>query len=363
MPYASDETVKWANKVLSTGGFQARKAMLTTNPVLPPSGGITLAAITGHAGRAFDAVVKLNYSKLKIGAASDSIKFIKLRPNEKNEVGAMTFVMKNPDELPTVASRLGWTAVWWLPWQNSHVVKIKIRSKLTDPTIAMGLGVAPVDNPDIFFTAAINGCSVFAVGDTKAPSLYHGGVDGGMTVRNPNETTEAAWRRLLGRIGSAKNIQGIGKSDYVSELNPNPADDDDRLRVNNFKTTTAANALEQNLLLRGNLTNISVSPFGMVFGLRDISNDWAMTLVKNAHVSYRRIHVVRKKRFLRSDKVRQVDRGEIRHARTYDAEGDVTTQVSTVEQASQYCVTLGFQDFFPGAGQVMMHNLNQITLF
>jgi hypothetical protein len=38
------------------------------------------------------------------------------------------------------------------------------------------------------------------------------------------------------------------------------------------------------------------------------------------------------------------------------------TNVSTMEQACNRCVTLGFQTFFPGVGNARMHDLGQIML-
>jgi hypothetical protein len=211
LPYADQATIDAAINTLSNGTTAQRKTLLTTNPFMPPSGGIKFRTVNPAAEK-FAEVVRLDYSKLKIGAASDSIAFIKLRPNEKNEIGAITFTMKTPADLPTVASRNGWIAVWWLPWQSDHIVKIKIRSNVTDAIINCGNGVDPVNNPPIFFTAAINGCSVFAVGATQSPSMYHGGADV-MSARNANEVTEDAWRRLIGRAVTQKNVQGIGKKD------------------------------------------------------------------------------------------------------------------------------------------------------
>lgn len=365
MPYASDELVAHANKVLATGSYKARYALLTTNAVLPPSGGIRLAEI-GHAGANFGTIVNNSYSKLKIDGAANAVKFIRMRANEKNEIGALTFNVKSAADLPTPASRQGWTPIWWLPWQDRHIVKIKILDRTAHPTITFGPGIAPVDNPDLFFTAAINGCSVIAVGATSAPSIYHGGLDGdNMAPRHANETTEDAWQRLVGRIGGAKNVQGVGKSEYVSELDPTATDPNARFMVNGFKTTRAADAFEANLLARGNLTNVSVSPFGMVFGLRDDGGDWSLVLVKNANVSYRRITVTTKNRALRAPKVRTVVHGEVRQARTYDADGNLNPSnvVSTTEQAFNHCVALGFKPFFPGVGAVKMHDMNQIMVF
>jgi hypothetical protein len=365
MPYVSDETVLWANGVLAKGSFHALKSLFTTHPIVPPSGGINLAAV-GLAGD-----LPFDYSKLKIGSAANSIKFIRLRPNEKNEIGAMTFVLKSPADLPTVASRVGWKPIWWLPWQSCHIPKIKIRSLATDPTIDAGVGIDPIPNPDLFVTAAINGCSVFAVGDTKFPSLYHGGVDGEFSVRDPAETTEEAWRRLLGRTNKNGkqnyNVQGVGKTDYISELDADATDVNKRFRYNGATTTRAAAALEQQLEQRGTLTNVMVSPWGMVFGLRDLAGDWTMTLVKNAFVRYHRIQLIHKKRVLSPDKVITRHVGEFRANRTYDGSGNLTSppvkKKHLTEQAIQNCVSLGYQDFFPGRGAVTMHNLNQVNVY
>jgi hypothetical protein len=365
MPYASDELVSHANKVLATGSSTAKHVLLTTNAVLPPSGGIRLAEI-GHAGGNFGAIVNNSYSKLKVDGAANAVKFIRMRANAKNEIGALTFTVKSAADLPTTASRQGWTPIWWLPWQDRHIVKIKILDKTATPSIVFGPGIDPVPNPDLFFTAAINGCSVIAVGATSAPSIYHGGLDGDtMAPRLANETTEDAWQRLVGRIGGAKNVQGVGKSEYVAELAPTVADPNARRMNGAYKTTTDADNFEANLLARGNLTNVSVSPFGMVFGLRDGAGNWALTLVKNANISYQRISVVSKKRLFRSPKVTTTHVGEIRQPLTFDADGNAQPVLvaSTTTQAFNHCVALGFKSFFPGVGAAQMHDMNSIMVF
>lgn len=361
MPYADQTIVDAANNTLATGTPAQRKTLITTNPILPPSGGIRYKAVNPGAEK-FGDVVKQNYTKLKIGAAGDSIAFIKLRPNEKNEIGAITFTVKTPAELKTTASRAGWIAVWWLPWQSGHIVKIKIRSNVTDPVINCGTGIDPVNNPPIFFTAAINGCSVYAVGNTQNPSMYHGGVDGPMAVRNPTELTEDAWRRLVG-AHAGSNMQGIGKHNYISEMKPvnkwsNPLTPDDKNDRTSFETS-ASRAFATNLEQRGNLTNISVSPWGMVFGLRDVADNWQMTLVKNAFVSYKKIQ--KTKRFLRKTKVTHV--GETRTDRKYTSDGDMYEPVVNHFPEVQNCHTLGYMDFFPGVGAAQMYDLGNIVVF
>lgn len=362
MPYADQTVVDAANVTLATGSAAQRKTLITTNPIMPPSGGIRYKAVN-PAATDFKQVVKGDYTKLKIGAAGDSIAFIKLRPNEKNEVGAITFTIKTPAELPTAPSRVGWIPVWWLPWQSGHIVKIKIRSNVTDPVINCGVGVAAVNNPPIFFTAAINGCSVFAVGDTQSPSMYHGGSDGPVTVRNPTELTEDAWRRLIGRAHTAKNVQGIGKHHYISQMkNPGEWEDpfapDDKEDRTSYETAASRN-FAANLEERGNLTNVTVSPWGMVFGLRDAANNWQMTLVKNAFVKYQKIHT--QARFLRKPKVTEV--GETRTTRNYDADGNMYNPVVVQSPDIQNCHTLGYQDFFPGVGAAQMFDQDNIVVF
>lgn len=187
-----------------------------------------------------------------------------------------------------------------------------------------------------------------------------------MKQRGANETTEAAWMRVVGRLGGAKNVQGVGRSEYVAELAPTLADPNARLTVNDEKTTQNALQFEQNLLARGSLTSIKVSPFGMVFGLRDATDNWELALVKNANYSYRSLHAVTKKRFVRSNKTVTVERGEVRQPLFFNADGSSNLNpqpVNTTDQAFNHCVALGFKTFFPGVGAVQMHNFNQINMF
>jgi hypothetical protein len=362
MPYADQSTIDNANNILATGSIAQIKTLLNSNPVLPPSGGINFQTVKPDAKK-FEDVVKLDYSKLKIGAASDSIAFIKFLANMKNEIGAITFVVKTPSELPSTDSRKGWIAIWWLPWQQKHIVKIKILSNATNPTINCGKGIDPVANPHLFFTAAINGCSVFAVGDARNPSMYHGGSDGPMTARTDTELTEAAWRRLLGRATSTKNIKGIGKTDYISEMKPqsqwaDPNQAHDKTDRTAFETT-ASRGFEAELQRRGGLSVSLVQPWGMVFGVRDAANNWEMTLVKNVMLKYRKLSV--KKRFLRKDLVKRI--GETRTEVKYDREGQAYDPQVLTDVDIQNCHTLGYQVFYPGQGAAQMYDLRAINIY
>ncbi len=351
MPLVSQERIDSAMNVLLTGNYATKRDMLRETPISPPDGDtsmFTKAQLTGAAH---------HFTKLKITDVNDMICFLKLRAVESIFVGAMTFETKFPRDLPRVADRAGWVPCWFLPWSSGRIIKLKIPDVGASPTINFGPGIDPVANPGLFFTAGINGCSVFAVGAAGNPSVYHGGITpGALTMPlQPNETTEAAWTRLLGRVGTlAKPLGSVGKTDYVSELN-NPAGTDDTDRVRSprglkLKTTRLADALETTLQSKGNLTKLEVVPWGAVFGLRDPgTGSWSMTLVKNSTVTYLRLVQTVTKRFLRKDRVVTTERGENRGAQL-----DMPVSLS---------LNLGFQDFFPGAGVVTVRNIDTSQIF
>jgi len=75
------------------------------------------------------------------------------------------------------ALRFGTTAAdhiacWFLPWASNHLTMIQRPPKI--PTRLGGAPSSAVD-PDLFFTAAISGCSVMVAGDAKSPFVTHGG--------------------------------------------------------------------------------------------------------------------------------------------------------------------------------------------
>ena len=101
----------------------------------------------------------------------------------------------------------------------------------------------------------------------------------------------------------------------------------------------------------------------MVFGLRDAADNWQMTLVKNASVEYQKIQI--KTRFLKKDKRKLL--GETRDTKSFDPDGNervLAVPLPPVQYDKiQNCHTLGYQDFFPGAGAAQMHDLTQIAVF
>lgn len=354
-----------AQNILASGGLAQRLSLLTTTPIQPPDGalgGRTIApkSPTAAGGNSGD----ISFSKLKLASVADRVAFIRLK-DDPLFPGTMSFDVRYATDLPTVGQRAGWVPVWFLPWKSERLVKIKIESHTktakTDAAFAPGGGIAPLPNPDIFFTAAINGCSVFAMGDTRAPSLYHGGVEGAMEGKidpvaytNLGGSSEAVWQSLVeggiydangplrpraARGAAAKankpNFSEVNRAHYVAERDSTGA----QLRARGGGLTTAP-ALEIEKALRGKsgLTEVNVSPWGCVFGLRDSTGHWSCYLVRNAMVSYKRMHW---------------RRGSGWRLLTRETDQWATSQV----------INLGFQQFFPGMGAAHYRAIRTSSLY
>ncbi len=77
----------------------------------------------------------------------DPKKTMKLVPRPQLELGSFTLTPG------------GGINVQWLPWLTHSII-----------------GTTLSASPDIFFTAAINGCSVFVTGEPNKPTVYHAGI-------------------------------------------------------------------------------------------------------------------------------------------------------------------------------------------
>jgi hypothetical protein len=398
MPYASEERVRQVQEILSGKVQSLKLKLLQQQPIHPPDDGSqnwVQKAPTG--GLDFRAPSKPNtagdyklFSKLKLTDALDRIGFIRFEPETGVEVGAITFKVKYARELKKRADRVGYIPIWFLPWRSGHMVKIKIEEvDLDTAMIPSGVtGIDPLPNPSLFFTAAINGCSVFVTGSAKHPSLYHGGMSGasveeegqkafGETVFNSvGGTAEAVWREVLegvwhGRDGKLiqkpaiwhndaklKKDKGfigeVNKSDYVTERSGSDfVKYYSPMMKKEFKTTQIAadfqKHLEQNQ--KDSITEVDVNAWGCVFGLRDSGGAWAFYLQKNASVIYQRWV---KKKF-----------GLISYGRKAAGELMPMTSGSSVlrEQPIRTCVNLGNMQFFPQRSSVQVRAFNSVQVF
>ena len=162
-------------------------------------------------------------------------------------------------------------SIYFLPWDESGaIIKLHLPTK----------GRHNPD-PDVFFTAAINGCSVFVQGDPDNPTVYHAG---GNTGRSDHNDAARFWRHaLVNHMKSSDTAQARGK--IQAEVNKT-----DYVRTpgtqSNSSTPTAdkyEQELRQRLNKKGSFTVTMVSPWGCVFGLRT-GNNWEFYLQENGTV-------------------------------------------------------------------------------
>lgn len=186
-------------------------------------------------------------------------------PNIRNDEGVHTIRFHS-----SFNAQSGYMPVYFLPWDVSGAIV-----RLTIPA----RGTLNPD-PDIFFTAAINGCSVFIQGAPTSPTVYHAGGDTGQSDHN-----QAArfWRDALNRhiqaTASARArghvVAEVNKTDYIKT--PGTA--------GNMTTPRAAQleALLKQNLDKGSFSVYMVNPWGCVMGIRT-GNSWSFYLQENGTV-------------------------------------------------------------------------------
>lgn len=381
---ASPEMIDRANKVFQFGFNGPVIDLLSKQPVYPPSGSIRAGRVIKAPRGRNDLAPRPNFvqfSKQKLENVVDRIAFIKFVDDDSNTAhkGALSFDIKYGDDpaMATIGQRAGYIPVWWLPWNGAGaVVKLKIEDAGT-ASFPVGNGAAPIPNPKFFFTAAVNGCSVVIRGDERGPSCYHGGIDG-TTVKDAmgevnfnalGGSVEEVWRNVIegvyyrksgndtvltpkplthhhgGQLKRDKSTWAeINRNDYVAERDPvNPGRyftvpgmlPNQRMNTTLLAKTFQDWARDEN---RRVLTQIEVSPWGCVFGLREAGGNWQMYLQRNATVSYRRLR----------------KRHGVGKLRWGDMEAFGPPQTTFV--------TLALQRFFPDKGAVHYRDFSRIQL-
>lgn len=186
-------------------------------------------------------------------------------PNIRNDEGVDTIRFKSMFQ-----KKSGYIPVYFLPWDVSGaIIRLTIPAKGT---------LNP--DPDIFFTAAINGCSVFIQGAKTSPTIYHAGGDTGQSDHN-----QAArfWREALSNhINNTASARGRGhimaevnKTDYIKT--PGTVGNSTTPRAMQFEAELKRN------LDKGNFSVYMVNPWGCVMGIRT-GNDWSFYLQENGTV-------------------------------------------------------------------------------
>jgi hypothetical protein len=167
----------------------------------------------------------------------------------------------------------GTLSIYYLPWLSKRIV-----------------GMEVAGDSDIFFTAAINGCSIMVTGDPTKPMVYHAGIgtdlNAGAYLGDDKELKATAtakdapkfWRLLLTKTlvpgaWEDKNYAEINRPMYVNDGTGSTK------RAKDYQKELEK-AHKADPLKIGNF-----APWGCVYGLRD-GGKWAFFLQENATVRY-----------------------------------------------------------------------------
>lgn len=153
--------------------------------------------------------------------------------------------------------------VHFLPWDGMGSL---VEMYLRDP----GADLDDPDNPNIFFTAALSGCSVFVDGDPTRPHVVHAGIDGKLKV-------DAAdfWRDRLIDLGRMKSVP-LPLDDHLQEVNKDQYGDSS-MWIRGYRNWLEASAGDTMTIRR-------VSGWACVFGIR-FGRHWSFYVQRNATVS------------------------------------------------------------------------------
>ncbi|MCZ2156356.1 MAG: hypothetical protein LC114_21045 [Bryobacterales bacterium] len=289
-----------------------------------PVGARTRIATDGMFSRFFKPEHPIT-TEFKHAPVNKKIAWIQLQPHESFR-GALTFqaiIPSTPDKVPA-----GHLPVWFLPWESHHLIDMTIPMKQNDDD-------DDPNDPKLFFTAAINGCSVFVRGDPRSPTVSHAGISQVSTPYGGDPST--FWRHLLEANLAANDIHGgktweVNNTDYINQTG-----------VSGGARTANSDAYLRWLktLPSGPITVIHVVPWGCVFGVR-YGRLWTFYLQENATVfTYRLVS--------RYENVTVTDKQKV----IGPFQRNVTNEVSikrTVKLESTVNRPIVLRDFFPGAG-------------
>lgn len=313
VPAYSDSEIQQFQRVLAGNDAASKLAYFRQIPVSPPN------SATGNlisAGRGFlkDQTYNaaIDFTKVKLDDAGERICYIDLKRATVAKEGALTFDCATADSTP-LAARANGAPIWWLPWESRRMVKIKIGAQ--GAPLLDSLGNA-LPNPNLFFTAAVSGCSVFVRGGTTTPSIYHGGIDGKLAdgvngkilvrgVFNKNQfkrlggSTPAFWRQVLSGMDYDMNkgdndlLQGTVGANKFNRVNDPVAEVNTTHYTSDKGTHTTRNSrnfesfLKKQAKSRGRRIDV-VAPWGAVFGLRNGAN-WSFYLQQNVLIVYTKL--------------------------------------------------------------------------
>lgn len=196
---------------------------------------------------------KVEYQKVVKGA----VVYADVVDVDRDKPGAKTLKL-------STTYNAGLVPVWYLPWCSSRLIELYIKDVGADMDNTE-------ENPRIFFTAALSGCSVFVDGAPSHPRVVHAGINGKLKDDAAN-----FWRSMLFKLSSTSSVP---INDHLMELNKFQ-----------YQGTVWADAYKQFLQAdhRDILTIKDVNEWASVFGIR-YGRLWSFYVQRNATVSTVRV--------------------------------------------------------------------------
>ena len=170
---------------------------------------------------------------------------------------------------------------YWLPWQGESITELKIPKMNSDGK----------NRTRFFFTACINGCSVFIKGDPRQPTVYHAG--GNTQHDDPNDAA-AFWRDMLqshAHTGVGPIMGEVNKTQYVLDkvtMETKKMDENFSFQQRVNHGTALHRGFRQWLeySTSGKFVIEEAWPEGCVMGIRANDGNWTFYLQENVVITY-----------------------------------------------------------------------------
>lgn len=172
---------------------------------------------------------------------------------------------------------------YFLPWLADNIISLTIPAMT-----ALNPGVP------YFFTAGINGCSIFIKGTAQSPMIFHAG---GNTGQNDPTAGATFWRDMMESHAGTRattvgaNLAEVNKTQYTVDkisTTKHKTPDGTKYSMVNKLGTAQSRSFETWLKkeVAGDYIVEAVAPTGCVMGLRAANGDWSFYLQENVSITY-----------------------------------------------------------------------------
>lgn len=252
---------------------------------------------------------KVGYADFKeLGSTEPGVVTMEVTPD---------FAIHDQEGFGRDTTRDDYVAMYFLPWKSNHLTKITLPRQLTGSTA-----------PSIFFTAAINGCSVFVSGSPSNPTIVHAGTEDPRTAGFTKEGTASASPAF--GFGSART-HWSALFEAELERSGNPGKAYGSIHSGDYRNRAGTDTTPEALLIRDFISSDfgkqlevqDVKPSGCVFGLRNPATmEWTFYLQKKVTIEL--VKLRKKKSFLRPTQRVQAGTTETKTIRQYNKETNAT---------------------------------------